>query len=99
MVNFAPHALAALAVSALVAAIPTTTSTAPFTFVQWVEDIIANPDGDHLSPEEAVTAKNAAVDARPLLKRINCDQSWTRANVGSNKADALCILGQSLSNC
>lgn len=89
MVNFAPHALAALALAALVAAIPTTTSTAPFTFVQWVEDIIANPEGDHLSPEEAVAAKNAAVEALPLLKRANCDQNWPRANVGSSMPHAL----------
>lgn len=84
MVNFAPHALAALALSALVAAIPTTTSPVPFTFVQWVEDILANPEGDHLSPEEAVAAKNASVDAIPLRENARCDTGLRRANVGSD---------------
>ncbi|KAL1852478.1 hypothetical protein Daus18300_012159 [Diaporthe australafricana] len=100
MVNFAAHALAALAFTALVAAVPTTTSTAPFTFVQWVEDIIANPDGDHLSPEEAVAAKNAAVAAGPI-KRVNCEQSLTRANADDAAAclDDLARLGSQGVSC
>lgn len=73
-----------LALSATAAAAPTTTST-DFTFAQWIEDIIANPQGDHLSPEEAVAAKNAAVASasatNPLLQeRAYCDQKWGRAN-------------------
>lgn len=85
MVNFTLHTIAALTLSACVAAIPgaRTTSTTPFTFAQWVEDIIADPNGDHLSPEEAVAAKNAAVAATPIERRANCEQSWPRANVGS----------------
>lgn len=100
MVNFTRHAVAALFLSAFVAALFRTTITdlKEFTFVQWVEDIIADPDGNHLSPEEAVAAKNAAVEATPLLKRAYCEESWPRANVGSKRADALNILGQSLSN-
>ncbi|KAG8170183.1 hypothetical protein KVR01_000928 [Diaporthe batatas] len=76
---FAPHALVALALSALVAAVPTTSSTTPFSFVQWVEDIIANPDGDHPSPEEAVAMK-AAEGSHPIVKRANCNLNFPRAD-------------------
>ncbi|ORY13955.1 hypothetical protein BCR34DRAFT_613085 [Clohesyomyces aquaticus] len=81
MVKLFLPTFAALALTVSVAAVPTASNAAaaaPFTFSQWIEDIIANPDGQHLSPEEAVAAKNAAVGAEspanPLLKRKpNCD--------------------------
>ncbi|KAJ4342408.1 hypothetical protein N0V87_001026 [Didymella glomerata] len=69
-----------LALSTSVAAAPSTPTSTEFTFAQWIEDIIADPTGDHLSPEEAVAAKNAAVASNTLGKRINCDQNWGRAN-------------------
>jgi membrane-bound lytic murein transglycosylase B len=79
---------AAFSTSALAA--PSSPSAAPaaaadFSFAQWVEDIIADPAGAHLSPLEAVEAKNAAVAAStsPLQKRVNCDRGWARANVRS----------------
>lgn len=83
MVKVALYTLAVLSLSACVAARPDakTTAAVPFTFVQWVEDIIADPHGDHLSPEEAVAAKNAAVVSTHLGKRVNCEQQWARANV------------------
>lgn len=84
MVNLALHTLAVMSLSALVMARPDAkgTTAGPFTFAQWIEDIIADPHGDHLSPEEAVAAKNAAVAANPLEKRVWCDQNLPRANVG-----------------
>jgi hypothetical protein len=72
---------ALLALSTSVAAAPSAPTSNEFTFAQWIEDIIADPTGDHLSPEEAVAAKNAAVASNTLGKRINCDQNWGRANV------------------
>jgi hypothetical protein len=77
-------ALAALSTSALAApSASTAPAAADFSFAQWVEDMIADPAGAHLSPAEAVEAKNAAVAASlsPLRKRINCDKAWARANV------------------
>lgn len=84
MVHYFVPAFALLALSASVAAVPTASNTSPvvFSFVQWIEDIIANPDGDHLTPEEAVAAKNAAMaSANPLEKRVNCHDDWKTTNV------------------
>lgn len=86
MHSFAPHVLVSLALTALVAAVPAASSTTPFSFAQWVEDIIANPDGDHLSPEEAV-ARKAAEASHPVVKRANCNQNFPRADVSSKMAD------------
>lgn len=87
MVNFALPTLA-LCIAASVAAMPTISNTTrtEFTFTQWIEDIIADPTGSHLSPEEAVAAKSAAVAAKPLRARANCDVSgWARANVSASR--------------
>lgn len=93
MVSFTFCTLATLALSACVAAIPdaaacdrAVNSTATFTFSEWIEGIIANPGGEHLTPLEAVEAKNVAIAGSPdlpLSKRYNCDQTWGRANVSS----------------
>ena len=80
---------ALLALSTSVAAAPSAPTSTEFTFAQWIEDIIADPTGSHLSPAEAVAAKNAAVASNTLGKRINCDQSWGRANVRSRYPFAL----------
>lgn len=90
MVRFGSHALTLLSLSSCVAgacvrknasteASPSTT----FTFAQWIEDIIADPSGDHLSPAQAVAAKNATTTtATGNQKRYNCDyDDWPRANV------------------
>lgn len=63
MVNFM-RAASLLAISSLVAAAPTVMDTGievraadvavPFSFEKWAEDIIANPSGNHPSPEEAI---------------------------------------------
>ena len=45
-----------LALSRATAALPAGELTAAFSFEKWVEDIIANPTGKHLSPDEAVAA-------------------------------------------
>ncbi len=61
--------LLALSAVACASAIPTaqapdtTSTTEPFSFSTWIEGIIADPDGTHLTPEEAVAAKQASVNA------------------------------------
>jgi hypothetical protein len=83
MVNLSLPLLAVLALAVSVTAAPATSATS-FTFAQWIEDIIANPDGDHLTPEQAVEAKNAAVAvSNPLNVRApRCMEGvWARANV------------------
>ncbi|KAF3801383.1 hypothetical protein GCG54_00005539 [Colletotrichum gloeosporioides] len=65
MVNFALSAVATLAALAPLAAAAPTASAAPevFSFVKWVDGIIANPHGDNLTPEEAVEAYYKSVNA------------------------------------
>ncbi|EJT71724.1 hypothetical protein GGTG_10978 [Gaeumannomyces tritici R3-111a-1] len=57
---------------------------APFSFAQWVEDIIATPE-KALTPEQAVEAWNATVatmDPRGLEKRVICNNvAGTEASV------------------
>lgn len=60
MVNFTPHFLALLAFGHAVTAAQTVTS-----FSEWVEGIIADPNGDHLSPEDAVAAFKSGVFSVP----------------------------------
>lgn len=76
--------LVALAMAASVAAAPAPgTSGTTFSFSQWVEDIIANPD-TALSPDEAIEAAKAAIVTRSaggLQKRVWCDNTPVRANV------------------
>lgn len=86
MVHFSLPLIALLTLATSVTAAPATSATT-FTFAQWIEDIIANPDGDHLTPEEAVAARIAAVSAaNPLnVRAVSCKEeqaSWRRANVG-----------------
>lgn len=80
MVQIGLPALAFLATISMVAAAPAETKA--FTFSQWIEDIIANPDGDHLSPEQAVAAKLAAIESDGSLgKRAWCQAGFADANV------------------
>ncbi|PNH40527.1 hypothetical protein VD0004_g6469 [Verticillium dahliae] len=73
--------LSLLAVAQAVA-IPSGSEASAFSFEQWVEDIIASPDGKHLSPEEAIDAHLAYIngtdvnllESRALEKRVTC---WT----------------------
>lgn|SRR5690348_3352683 len=75
--------LIALATAASAAAVPgPTTSGTTFSFSQWVEDIIANPD-TALTPDEAIEAAQAADvvgSAGGLAKRAWCHDGQ-RANV------------------
>ncbi|KAH6843299.1 hypothetical protein B0I37DRAFT_437514 [Chaetomium sp. MPI-CAGE-AT-0009] len=77
--------LAALAMAASVAALPAATSPTTFSFAQWVEDIIANPD-KALTADQAIEAAQAAErvgSAGGLQKRADCDHNagfWPRAN-------------------
>jgi hypothetical protein len=78
--------LAALAMVASVAAAPAPTSRSTFSFEQWVEDIIANPD-TALTVDEAMEVAQAAEvvgSAGGLDKRLTCRDGldWTRAPVG-----------------
>ena len=83
MVKFALP-LAALAMAASVAAAASATT---FSFEQWVEDIIANPD-TALSVDEAIAAAKAAdvVGSSGVLlqKRLWCDPPLKRAPVCSH---------------
>lgn len=75
--------LAALAMAASVAAAPAATSGTTFSFEQWVEDIIANPN-TALTVDEAIAAAQAADvvgSAGGLQKRVWCDNTDKRANV------------------
>ncbi|KAH7086444.1 hypothetical protein FB567DRAFT_527962 [Paraphoma chrysanthemicola] len=79
-----------LALATSVTAAPTTSGTV-FTISQWIEDIIADPTAPHLTPEEAVAAKNAAVaNSNPLsIRTPRCmDEfdSWGRANANDAAA-------------
>lgn len=81
MVKFA--SVLALAMAAAVTAAPAPSSETTFSFVQWVDDIIANPD-TALTPEEAVAAANAAdvvASAGGLVKRASCPDSMRSAPV------------------
>ncbi|KAK4124710.1 hypothetical protein N657DRAFT_643461 [Parathielavia appendiculata] len=96
--------LVALAMAASVAAVPAATSPTTFSFAQWVEDIIANPD-TALTVDEAVAAARAADvigSAAGLQKRAWCDPSdWPRAPGRDAAAcvDYLARKGQSGTNC
>ncbi|KAL0943484.1 uncharacterized protein CTRU02_201371 [Colletotrichum truncatum] len=65
MVNSALPTLAALAFASFAGAAPAATQSDTvevFSFAQWIEGIIANPDGDNLTPDEAVEAWRASID-------------------------------------
>ncbi|KAK4121971.1 hypothetical protein N657DRAFT_673191 [Parathielavia appendiculata] len=103
MVNLALP-LAALAMAASVAAAPAATNGTVFSFAQWVEDIIANPD-TALTVDEAFAAAQAADvvgAAGGLQKRVRCEvPGWTRAP-GRDAAwcvDYLARIGQGGQQC
>ena len=41
----------------------------PFSFEAWVRGIIENPDGDNLTPEEAIAAYNTTIATTKLSSR------------------------------
>ncbi|KAJ0335586.1 hypothetical protein COL154_004446 [Colletotrichum chrysophilum] len=87
MVKFTAS-MVALALAITTTAAPAPTSHTTFSFAQWVEDIIANPD-TALSPEEAVTAANAAdivTSAGGLTKRAFCQDLFKDAPAGDAAA-------------
>ncbi|KAH0425178.1 hypothetical protein CcaCcLH18_11112 [Colletotrichum camelliae] len=77
-----------VALALAVTAAPAPTSQTTFSFAQWVEDIIANPD-TALSPEEAVAAANAAdivTSAGGPIKRAWCQEHFRDAPAGDAAA-------------
>ncbi|TDZ58275.1 hypothetical protein CTRI78_v005615 [Colletotrichum trifolii] len=87
MVKFTTS-LVALAMAASVAAAPAPTSQTTFSFAQWVEDIIANPD-TALTPEEAIAAAQTASivsSAGGLHKRAWCPDALRSAPAGDATA-------------
>ncbi|EQB55266.1 hypothetical protein CGLO_04829 [Colletotrichum gloeosporioides Cg-14] len=88
MVNFALSAVAALAALAPLAAAAPTASAAPevFSFVKWVDGIIANPHGDNLTPEEAVEAYYKSVNASEAAA---LDWDYGRARKRDEAAEAV----------
>ncbi|KAF4440277.1 hypothetical protein FACUT_3498 [Fusarium acutatum] len=69
-----------------------TEATAPFSLESWASDIIADPDGAHLSPDEAyaLAVNQTEADSRTLEKRVvRCN---TVAGTSASVADAVwCI--------
>jgi hypothetical protein len=60
----------------------TSVGEVPCTFTSWIDGMIANPNGNHLSPDEAVDAAYN-VSSLQLGKRVWCDveHSHPRTNV------------------
>ncbi|KAK3990705.1 hypothetical protein QBC44DRAFT_393990 [Cladorrhinum sp. PSN332] len=84
MVNFALPTLALLALTPVIGAVAVqpraeeATQAEPFSFVKWVDEIAANPNGTHLSPEQAYqewerTVLNATETEGALHKRLRCN--------------------------
>ncbi|KAJ0277416.1 hypothetical protein COL940_007770 [Colletotrichum noveboracense] len=114
MVNFM-RAAGLLAITPLIAAAPTDTDAGidvravdvavPFSFEKWAEDIIANPNGNHPSPEEAIALAFNQTSTDGLEKRQAdvADAVWcidfiaARANVACNavvSGTSFCSRGQ-----
>ncbi|KAF9876631.1 hypothetical protein CkaCkLH20_06039 [Colletotrichum karsti] len=109
MVNFALPALATLALTPLIGAFPTNgTFHSPsfhhktarsnvveaFSFSKWVDGLITNPDGDNLTPEEAVEAWRASINgthAAHVDKRVMCN---TIAGTEAYVPDAVSCINQ-----
>ncbi|KAF6812942.1 hypothetical protein CMUS01_12954 [Colletotrichum musicola] len=81
MVNFI-RAASLLALVPSISAAPTTAEalevraeTEVFSFEKWAEDIIANPGGNHLSPDEAVALafNQTSTDEHTIQKRASCN--------------------------
>lgn len=74
--------LSATAVSGAPALDTTSLGEVPFTFTSWIDGMIANPNGNHLSPDEAVDAAYNGSSLQ-LGKRVWCDveASHPRTNV------------------
>ncbi|KAH6611781.1 hypothetical protein B0J18DRAFT_441990 [Chaetomium sp. MPI-SDFR-AT-0129] len=95
MVRAAFTTFVLLAVCRAVGASPTTDTTfvtSTFSFAEWVEGIIADPQGNHLTAKQAIAAFYAGrnntvfsenVRRGPLLKRASCnEQPNTEVPVG-----------------
>ena len=66
MVQFTLPALALLALTPIIGAAPAPGANPEggiFSFEKWVDGIVANPSGDHLSPEQAIAAYEASVNS------------------------------------
>ncbi|KAF4806615.1 hypothetical protein CGCSCA5_v014173 [Colletotrichum siamense] len=102
MVNFM-RAAGLLAITHLIAAAPTVTDAGidvgavdvavPFSFEKWAEDIIANPNGNHPSPEEAIALAFNETSTDGLEKRqadVSC--TFDKPGGAASVADAVwCI--------
>ncbi|KAK6213118.1 hypothetical protein QIS74_09120 [Colletotrichum tabaci] len=101
MVNFL-RAAGLLALAPLAAAAPAATDSnldvraadaVPFSFAKWADDIIANPNGQHPSPEEAMALAFNQTSTDGLEKRqadVSCE--FNRPGQSASVADAVwCI--------
>lgn len=82
--------LFALCIAVIAAPAPADTSLeTPFTFSSWIEAIIANPSGSHLTAAEAVAVANISQAVATRAKRqrqvfVWCEEqtpTWLPANV------------------
>ncbi|KAK0750813.1 hypothetical protein B0T18DRAFT_485558 [Schizothecium vesticola] len=64
MVQLAIATIVLMALGAMVSAAP---SPAPFTFSGWVEELIANPNGNQLTPKQALVAAEDVANARAMV--------------------------------
>lgn len=87
MLHFTLFSLAALALlpssGAVPAAAKSVDSAAPFSFAQWAKEISENPNGKHLSPEQAFEAFEAAHNqigkrGNPYRTKYLADSQLTR---------------------
>lgn len=70
--------LAILTIAVVAAASPTDLAqTESFSFSNWVESIIADPKGNHLSPAEAVTAWETSLNVTQPVEARETSHSLT----------------------
>ncbi|RMI95250.1 hypothetical protein BHE90_017025 [Fusarium euwallaceae] len=103
MARLTLSALAILVSTSLVTALP---AAQPFSVESWVNDIIANPNGNHLSPEEAAKQYSQPTEGS-LDKRATChDTAYAAANVPdavacinqlAGKGETACVVARSSS--
>ncbi|OAK96088.1 hypothetical protein IQ06DRAFT_308902 [Phaeosphaeriaceae sp. SRC1lsM3a] len=81
--------LSATAVSGAPALDTTSLGEVPFTFTSWIDGMIANPNGNHLSPDEAVDAAYNGSSLQ-LGKRVWCDVEASHPRTNARDA-AYCL--------
>ncbi|KAJ3540625.1 hypothetical protein NM208_g2695 [Fusarium decemcellulare] len=96
MARLTLSALAILVSTSLVTTLP---AAQPFSVESWVNDIIVNTNGNHLSPEEAAKQYSQPTEGS-LDKRATChDTAYAAANLAGKGETACVIAGAPLRFC